>query len=74
MVVPLEVPLPTIVVAGHIAETRLVRLLDRVNVHRSSIGSRRSGRSRLLILAILIAVAAIEGTSPVVLLLLLLCI
>ena len=67
----LKVPLPTIVIVGYIAKARPIRLLDRVNIYRSYIGSRRSGRSRLL-LAILIAVAAIEGILPIVFLLLLL--
>ena len=72
MVVLFEVPLPAIVIAGHIAEMRPIRLLlDRVNVYRSYIGSRRSRYSRLL-LAVLIAVVAIEGMSPVIFLLLLL--
>ena len=64
-------PLPTIVIAGYIAKTRLVRLLNYVNVYRSGIGSRR-GRYSKLLLAILIAVTAIEGTLPIVFLLLLL--
>ena len=72
IVVPLKVPLPTIVIAGYIAKTRLVRLLDRVDIYRSYIGSRRSRYSRLLVLAILIAIATIKGISPVVFLLLLL--
>ena len=70
-VVSLEVPLPAVVIAGYITKIRPVCLLDRVNVYRSYIGSRRSRRGRLL-LAILIAIIAIKGTSSVVLLLLLL--
>ena len=66
----LEMPLPTIVIVGYITKTRLVRLLDRVNIYRSCIGSRRSRYSRLL-LAILIAIATIKGMLPVVFLLLL---
>ena len=66
----LKVSLPTIVVIGYIAKTQPVRLLDRVNIYRSRIGSRQSGYSRLL-LAILVAVAAIEGMPPVIFLLLL---
>ena len=50
---------------------RPVRLLDRVNIYRSYIGSRR-GRYGRLLLAILVAVTTIEGTFPVVFLLLLL--
>ena len=72
IVVLLKVPLPTIVIAGYITKTRPVCLLDYVNIYRSYIGSRRSRYSRLLILTILIAVAAIKGTLPVVLFLLLL--
>ena len=70
-VVLFEVPFPTIVIAGYIIETRLVRLLDRVNIYRSSIGSRRSRYSKLLF-AILVVITAIEGTLPIVFLLLLL--
>ena len=70
-VVPLKVPLPAIVIAGYIIETRLVRLLDRINIYRSYIRSRRSGCDRLL-LAILVAITAIKGTFPIVFLLLLL--
>ena len=66
----LEMPLPTIVIVGYIAKIRLVRLLDRVNIYRSYIGSRRSRRSRLL-LTILITIATIKGTPPVIFLLLL---
>ena len=72
IVVPLKVPLLAIVVAGYIAKTRLVRLLDYINIYRSYIGSRQSRRSRLLILAILIAIAIIKGILPVIFLLLLL--
>ena len=65
-------PLPATVIAGHIAKTRPVRLLDRVNIYRSRIGSRRGRRGRLLVFAILVAVAIVKGASSVVFLLLLL--
>ena len=71
MVVPLKVSLPTTIVVGYITKTRPVRLLDRVNIYRSYIGSRRSRHSRLLFI-ILIAIAAIESISSIALLLLLL--
>ena len=64
-------PLPAIVIAGYITETRLVRLLDRVNIYRSYVGSRRGRRSRLL-LAVLVAITTIEGAFPIIFLLLLL--
>ena len=64
-------PLPTIVIAGYITKTRLVRLLDRVNIYRSYIGSRRNRYSRLL-LAILVTIATINSTPPIIFLLLLL--
>ena len=73
IVVLFKVPLPAIVIVGYIAKTRLVRLLDRVDIYRSYIGSRQSRRGRLLF-AVLIAVATVEGTPPVVFLLLLPCI
>ena len=57
IVVLFEVPLPAIVVAGYIIKTRPIRLLDRVNIYRSSIGSRR-GRYGRLLFAILIAITA----------------
>ena len=69
IVVLLKVPLPTIVIVGYIAKMRPTCLLDRINIYRSYIGSRRSGCSKLL-LTILIAIAAIKGTLPVVFLLL----
>ena len=65
-------PLPTIVIVGYIAKAQLVYLLDRINIYRSSIGSRRSGYSRLLVLTILTAVAIVKGALPIVFLLLLL--
>ena len=34
-----KVPLPTIVIASHIAKTRPIRLLNRINIYRSCIGS-----------------------------------
>ena len=69
MVVPFKVPLSTIVIAGYIAKTRLVRLLDRINIYRSYIGSRQSRHDRLLF-TILTTIAAIEGILPIVFLLL----
>ena len=71
MAVPLKVPLLTIVVVGRIVEIQPIRLLDRVNIHRSYIGSRQSGRGRLLF-TVLVAIAAIKGIPPIVFLLLLL--
>ena len=71
MVVLFKMPFLVIVIAGYIIEMRLVRLLDRVNIYRSGIGSRQGGCSRLLVLAIFVAIATIEGTLPVVFLLLL---
>ena len=71
MVVPLEVPLLAIIIASYITKMRPVRLLDRVNVYRSYIGSRRSRRGRLF-LTVLVAITTIEGTLPIVFLLLLL--
>ena len=71
IVVLLKVPFPAIVIVGYIVKARSIRLLDYVNIYRSYIGSRQSGRSRLL-LTILIAIAIIKGISPIVFLLLLL--
>ena len=68
--VPFKVPLPTIVVVGYIIKARPVRLLNRVNIYRSGIGSRRDRRGRLL-LTVLIAIATIEGIPLVIFLLLL---
>ena len=71
IVVLLEVPLPAIVIVGYIAKIYPVCLLDRVNIYRSYIGSRRNRYSRLL-LAVLITIATIKGIPPIVFLLLLL--
>ena len=71
IVVPFKVPLPTIVIVGYITKTRPARLLNRVNIYRSYIGSRQ-GRYSKLLFAILITVATIKGTLPIVFLLLLL--
>ena len=55
--VPLKVPLLTIVITGYITKARSIRLLNRVNIYRSSIGSQRGRRSRLL-LTVLITITA----------------